>query len=165
MAVIDLCAFQTTINCGGGGGTNVQYDSTRLTIIFRGRSTNEGYVLVSGLDNLPMSDQGASWSATDAFCVGVLGNTNVRIRADSQTGSGTFLMQGPTPSDLLNYQLEIDGTLMTENTFQSFVGQSLNDCVNNINDFTIEAIADGVDVGNAAMGNYSDVITLTVEPN
>jgi hypothetical protein len=73
-------------------------------------------------------------------------------------------MQGPTPSDLLNYQLEIDGTLMTENTFQSFVGQSLNDCVNNINDFTIEAIADGVDVGNAAMGNYSDVITLTVEP-
>lgn len=74
-------------------------------------------------------------------------------------------MQGPTPLDLLSYQLTINGSPMVENAFQSFVGQSFADCVSNDNGFIIEAIATNADVGNAEPGNYFDVITLTVEPD
>jgi len=164
LALIDLCAFKSTINCGEGGGSNVQYDTNQLVILFRGFNASGGYVMVSGIDDLPMIDQGANWSANDDFCVGVVGATNVRIRADSQTGVGIFQMEGATPFDLLSYQLQINGTAMAENTFQSFVGQSFSDCINNINGFTIDATADNSDVGNAAAGSYSDVITITVEP-
>lgn len=160
--MIDTCAHQPA-SCGAGGGGNPDSATSRLYIVFQGTFATGGVSIITGLDNLTLTDQGVNWSDTDDFCVGVAPFPgNVQLTASSTIGAGAFQMgSGP---DTLGYSVTINANTMTEGAGQTFAGQTLSDCSSGSNSFSIETTVPSATVLGAPPGNYSDTLVLTVQP-
>lgn len=162
--VIDICAYAVDEYCGAGDGVNSQSDSSKLRIVYQGYNGATGLVIISGLDPLELVESGSVWEDSDDFCVGALATTNVRLKAESKWGSGEFIMQGPLFTDLLTYFVEVNSTPMTEDGWQNFsISQGLKDCATS-NNFTVRAYTSKMEVESENGGDYSDELTIRVEP-
>lgn len=164
-AIIDLCAFKDGDSCGGGGGGNVQYDHSRVVILFRGFTAGGGLVVIDGLDNMTLTDQGANWSASDDFCVGATAGTSIQLKAESLRGAADFELArqgGGGPN--LPYSVTVNGQVMAEDQFESFTPQSLAECFNSQNDFDVDVAIPSATIASSLPGDYDDTLTITVEP-
>lgn len=129
-------------------------------------------IRISGLEDMwidyPVS------TATQTFCVFTSAGLDFGIRADSQNGTGEFLLLGTGGTgDTVNYQVstgEVSSALVTLTEGVSTLNQGITwagnpsaDCATGGENMQLEISLDPAAINNAVETNYTDTITLTVE--
>lgn len=132
-------------------------------------------IRISGLEDmvLQMPAPGNDITAEQYFCVYTTASTKFTLRADSQNGSGQFLLGGASTTDTIAYELQVQSekppkkkAKLAEGVFtqKSWEGHSSVDCTgysdeNMLLNLTIPA----ANLANPQDYQYTDTLTLTVE--
>jgi hypothetical protein len=127
-------------------------------------------IRISGLEDMALVPDGAgAYINSQNFCVYTTSGALYRITADSQNGSGNFLLQGTTQS--LQYEAVVSATagnsealqeaVISSNTWQ---GHPQADCNGYAEEnMHIDIRVPPAEIGAATETSYSDTLTLTVE--
>ncbi|WP_237067251.1 hypothetical protein [Microbulbifer guangxiensis] len=126
-------------------------------------------IRISGLEDMVLAPDGnGAYVDSQSFCVYTTARTLYRITADSQAGSGAFLLQGAAEN--LQYETVVSSGGRTESLREAVIssntwrGHPQVDC----NSYSEENMRIDIRVPPARIGaatetSYSDTLTLTVE--
>ncbi|KUJ83333.1 hypothetical protein AWR36_005575 [Microbulbifer flavimaris] len=127
-------------------------------------------IRISGLEDMALvADGTGAYLDSQQFCVYTTSGALYRITADSQNGSGNFLLQGTTQS--LQYETVVSALAGSSEALQeavissnTWLGHPQPDCNGYAEEnMRIDIRVPPAEIGSATETSYSDTLTLTVE--
>ncbi len=170
--------FELTIDqCGGSYTWGVdpeacdgRYATTELlNLTFHIELRIRSRIRIHGLDDMFLTATTEGAESSQTFCVWTTGDALFRLTADSQNGSGQFLLRG---IDLVPYSAEIEHLpsarveALTEGvrSTNNWPGHNSRSCRNlSQENMQITIRVDPASLEGAQDSNYTDTLTLTVE--
>ncbi|WP_193165101.1 hypothetical protein [Microbulbifer hainanensis] len=168
---IDQCGkndFGGSFPCDGSKPTTKLQSGYEIHFIVELVQDTE--IRISGLQDLPLTASGSGdVQNSEDFCVYSALGAQFRLTADSQNGSGNFILRGPedlsysaTVSDIASGSSEsLSDGIPSSNTWS---GHASSDCNQYLeNNMRITIVVPQTELQRATGANYTDTLTLTVE--